>query len=157
MKHKKHVSVLVSSSSHIFSEGIDAILGAEPGIEVLRDCGDLRMIPQKVRRLHPDVLVADLSKQGNKVLAAMREAKRVYPKVKILVLAISGSLNISRKNRNSGLFTFLHPRTKLGDLLQMIQAPEEAATKPEAAHSHSAIRRGPSKHAKPAYRLKLTA
>jgi len=85
------VRVLICDDQWIVSQGLEAILGAEPGIEVVGLAADGAQAIEKVAQVHPDVVLMDLRMPGMNGIEATRLIRQRHPEVKVLVLTTFGS------------------------------------------------------------------
>jgi DNA-binding NarL/FixJ family response regulator len=85
------VRVLICDDQWIVSQGLEAILGAEPGIEVVGLAADGAQAVEKVAQVHPDVVLMDLRMPGMNGLEATRLIRDRHPEVKVLVLTTYGT------------------------------------------------------------------
>jgi DNA-binding NarL/FixJ family response regulator len=85
------VRVLICDDQWIVCQGLEAILGAEPGIEVVGIASDGAEAIDKVARLCPNVVLMDLRMPGMNGIEATRLIRERYPEVKVLVLTTYGT------------------------------------------------------------------
>jgi DNA-binding NarL/FixJ family response regulator len=85
------VRVLICDDQWIVCQGLEAILSAEPGIEVVGIASDGAEALQKVGQTHPDVVLMDLRMPGMNGIEATRLIRERHPEVKVLVLTTYGA------------------------------------------------------------------
>jgi DNA-binding NarL/FixJ family response regulator len=84
------IRLILAEDSFIFREGLQEILSARPGIEVLEACDDLQGLLDAVEQHDPDVVVTDIrmppsnTDEGIQAAAALRES---HPHVGVVVLS----------------------------------------------------------------------
>jgi DNA-binding NarL/FixJ family response regulator len=80
------VRVLVVDDSAMVREGLTAFLGCEADLLVVGACTDGAEVPEAVERLHPDVVVMDLSMPLVDGLTATRALRAAHPEIRVVVL-----------------------------------------------------------------------
>jgi DNA-binding NarL/FixJ family response regulator len=78
--------VLICDDQAVVREGLRAILGTEPDIEVVGAAGDGAEALDLVARLHPDLVLMDLKMPEMNGIQATRLIHERHPAVKVLVL-----------------------------------------------------------------------
>jgi DNA-binding NarL/FixJ family response regulator len=84
------IRVAIADDSLIAREGIQQILAAESGLDVVASCGDLPELLEAVERERPDVVLTDMrmpptqSDEGLRVAVELREA---HPEIGVVVLS----------------------------------------------------------------------
>jgi NarL family two-component system response regulator LiaR len=84
------IRVLICDDQWIVCEGLEAILGAEPGIEVVGLAQDGVEALEKISKTQPDVVLMDLKMPVMNGIQATRKIKELHPEVKVLVLTTYG-------------------------------------------------------------------
>jgi len=82
------IKVLICDDHTLFSEGIKAILRGEVSLEVVGEARDGRQAVEKVKELHPDVVLMDIV---CRLLHGIKTTRRVLatdPTVKVLMLTM---------------------------------------------------------------------
>ncbi|MCL6443313.1 MAG: response regulator transcription factor [Alicyclobacillus sp.] len=87
----KAVRVLIVDDHELFRQGVSAILGRSPDIEVIAEAEDGRVAIRKCRELLPDVVLMDINMPVCDGLEATRQIVRELPYIKILILTVSDS------------------------------------------------------------------
>src|SRR6185295_19114892 len=80
--------VLICDDHTLFSEGIKAILRGESSLEVVGEARDGRQAVEKVKELHPDVVLMDIAMPDLSGFEATRRVHEVDPAVKVLMLTM---------------------------------------------------------------------
>lgn len=84
---KKHRIVIVEDHT-ILRDGLRALLGSDPDLEVAGEAGDGLDAIKCVEKLAPDLVLMDLSMPRMHGMEAIREIKSRTPETKILVLTV---------------------------------------------------------------------
>jgi DNA-binding NarL/FixJ family response regulator len=64
------------------------LLEGEPGLDVVGEVGDGLELLSAVERLRPDVLLLDLMMPGLSGLEALRQVRKRYPKIRVVILSM---------------------------------------------------------------------
>ncbi|WP_061291092.1 response regulator [Herbidospora cretacea] len=83
------ITVLVVDDHPVFREGFAALLGSIGEIDVLGTASNGREAVDKVARLHPDVVVMDVSMPGMDGIEATRRVLAERPETGVVVLTMS--------------------------------------------------------------------
>ncbi|GGH18813.1 hypothetical protein GCM10007036_21230 [Alsobacter metallidurans] len=81
------IRVVIVDDHEPFREGVAEVLGAEPDIEVIGQCGTARDALAMVSHLRPDVVVLDMNMPGGG-LAVVAGLASTCPEVTILLLTV---------------------------------------------------------------------
>ncbi len=84
------IRILLVDDHAVLRAGLRALLEAEPGMEVVGEAGTGEEGVAAVERLHPDVVVMDLSMPGIGGLEATRRIARMDQNARVLVLTMHG-------------------------------------------------------------------
>jgi len=82
------IKVLICDDHTLFSEGIKAILRGEVSLEVVGEARDGRQAVEKVKELHPDVVLMDIVMPDLNGFEATRRVLATDPTVKVLMLTM---------------------------------------------------------------------
>jgi two-component system response regulator NreC len=82
------IRILICDDHVLFSEGIKAILRAEPGLEVVGEVRDGRQAVEKVKELRPDVVLMDIAMPDLSGFEATRRVHEADPSVRVLMLTM---------------------------------------------------------------------
>lgn len=82
------IKVLICDDHTLFREGIKAILEGEPWIDLVGEANDGRQAVLEVARLHPDVVLMDVSMPDLGGVEATRRILQTHRKTSILILTM---------------------------------------------------------------------
>jgi DNA-binding NarL/FixJ family response regulator len=85
------IRVLICDDQWLVCEGLAAILGTDPEIEVVGVAHDGAEALEMVPKAQPDVVLMDLKMPGMNGVQATREIGEQYPRVRVLVLTTYGA------------------------------------------------------------------
>ncbi|MGW5723274.1 response regulator transcription factor [Amycolatopsis sp. NPDC003865] len=84
------IRVVLADDEAMMRAGVAAILGADPGIEVVAEAADGRSAVAQVLATHPDVVLLDIRMPGLDGLGAAAEIRRVLPATGVIMLTTFG-------------------------------------------------------------------
>ena len=88
MPEASRIRVLVADDHAGFRDGLVALLGSDPGVEVVGEAGHGREAVRKAVELSPDVVLMDLQMPGVNGIEATRQILKERPRVGVLVLTM---------------------------------------------------------------------
>ena len=118
------IRVLIADDHRLFSEALEAILAAEPEIEVVGFARDGEQAVERALALKPDVILMDIAMPG---VDGVEATKRIRTKLKracVLMLTGSNSLTDVARAREAGAAGYV---TKDRIAAQLIDAIRELA------------------------------
>ncbi len=122
------IRVLICDDQWIVCEGLEAILDADPEIEVVGIAGDGGEALQKVAELHPDVVLMDLKMPVVNGVLATRQITAGYPDVKVLVLTTYGDDEWVMDAIRSGAAGYLLKGTPRAALIAAVKGTADGET-----------------------------
>lgn len=105
------ITVLLAEDHQVVREGLRALLGAEPDIEIVGEAWNGSQAVELARKTSPDVVVMDISMPEVNGLDATRQLKRALPETKILVLSTYDSLECVDEMFRAGVTGFVSKRS----------------------------------------------
>lgn len=143
------IRVLICDDQWIVCEGLEAILGAEPGIEVVGLAQDGLEALEKIATTRPDVVLMDLKMPVMNGVQATRKISVLHPEVKVLVLTTYGDDEWVFDAVRNGAAGYLLKGTPRAQLVAAIKgtANGESYIDPKVAGrllNHIAIRGAPA-------------
>ncbi|MFF8954329.1 response regulator [Streptomyces sp. NPDC014894] len=129
------VRVVLADDEAMIRAGVRAVLGAEPGIEVVAEAADGREAVELALRHRPDVALLDIRMPRLDGLRAAEELRRVLPEVAIVMLTTFSEDEYIARALDSGVSGFLLKSGDPRDLISGILAVAEGAAflSPEVA------------------------
>ncbi|RZQ62237.1 response regulator [Amycolatopsis suaedae] len=118
------IRVLVADDEPMIRAGVAAILGADPGIEVVAEADDGRAAVEAATANRPDVVLLDIRMPRLDGLAALAELRRVLPDVAVIILTTFGEDDYIARALTDGASGFL---LKAGDPRELITGVRAAA------------------------------
>ena len=88
-------------------EGLAALLNHEPGIRVVGEATNGPMALELAARLHPDVVVMDVTLPGMSGIEATRRLRERWPEMRVVGLSAHAQPDIAGAMRAAGAVTYL--------------------------------------------------
>jgi len=83
------IRILLADDHPLFREGVAHSLGVEPDFEIIAQAGSGEEAIELVQRLHPDIVLLDVSMSGMGGIAAAARISASAPVVRIMMLTVS--------------------------------------------------------------------
>jgi DNA-binding NarL/FixJ family response regulator len=117
---KKYRLVLAEDHT-ILREGLHALLALNSALEVVAEVDNGRDAVRAAGALKPDLVLMDLSMPGIDGMTAMREIKRRYPEISMLVLTVHKTEEYIRAALEAGASGYVLKDASRQELLMAIQ------------------------------------
>jgi two-component system response regulator NreC len=78
--------IMIVDDHTIMRDGLQSLLSAEPGFEVVGTAADGRSAIRSVAMLKPDIILMDLTMPGTSGIDAIAHIKRQHPQIKLVAL-----------------------------------------------------------------------
>lgn len=82
------IKVMVVDDSSLYRTAITSILSSEPEIEVVGTAPNGSLALKKIKLLNPDVVTMDIEMPEMDGIAALREIKRLYPSILVIMFSV---------------------------------------------------------------------
>ncbi|HWQ93145.1 MAG TPA: response regulator transcription factor [Clostridia bacterium] len=115
------IKVLLADDHTVVRQGLRALLGAEPDIEIVGEAENGRQAVDLVRQLQPNVAVIDIAMPVLNGLEATRQITRSNPATKVLILSSYSDDEYVQKLTEVGAAGYLVKQTAANDLLKGIR------------------------------------
>jgi CheY-like chemotaxis protein len=102
-----HIRVLLVDDHRMLREGIIGLLENQPDIEVVGEAGDGETAIDLARRLHPDVILMDVTMPRMGGIEATRRIATEMPDIRIVGLSMHEDEEMGRAMRRAGAVEYL--------------------------------------------------
>ena len=126
------IKIIIVDDHILFREGLRAIIGSEPGIEIIGLAGSVEEAVEVIREGQPDVILMDFSLPDGTGADATRRVLSEFPQAKVLFLTMSEDDNDLFAAVRSGAKGYLSKNLKPSKLVEAIRAVQngESALSP---------------------------
>jgi DNA-binding NarL/FixJ family response regulator len=121
-------TVVLADDHAMFREGVKKIIERMEDVTVSAEAGDGLELLELLKSSSPDLVVLDISMPNLRGLEAIREIKRAYPKVKVLVLTMHKKKEFVRQALRDGADGFLLKEDAGGELIRAVQTIRNGGT-----------------------------
>lgn len=116
------IRVLLAEDHTVVRQGLRRILQTEPGIEIVAEVGDGRAALEALRSTRPDIAVVDISLPNLSGIEVTRQAARLSPDTRVLILSMHADDAYIRQALKAGARGYLLKDADDQDLLKAILA-----------------------------------
>jgi len=114
-------SIVVADDHVMFRQGVKRIIEETPGLEVVGEANDGLELLSLLKAQLPDLVLLDISMPHLRGLEATREIKRLYPRVKVILLTMHRTKEFLQQALEAGADGFLLKEDADFELLRAIQ------------------------------------
>jgi len=101
------IRIVLADDHTVVRRGLELLLGAEEGLEVVASVGDVEAAIRTTRGYKPDVLVLDLNMPGGSSLDAIPKILEASPNTKIAVLTMQNEPAFARQALSAGAMAYV--------------------------------------------------
>jgi NarL family two-component system response regulator LiaR len=129
------IRVIIVDDHTVVRDGLNALISAEPGMQVVGSAADGQEAIELVGKLKPDVILLDLVMPNIDGVQATLEIKKIFPSARILVLTSFAENHMVYSAIKAGAIGYLMKDTSSEELIQAIRDTylEKPALGPEIA------------------------
>jgi two-component system NarL family sensor kinase len=113
--------ILIADDHEMLRRGVRNTLQAEPDLEICGEAVDGQDAVQKVKALHPDLVILDINMPVLNGLVALRQILRSRPDTKVLVFSVHDSDQTVQEVYAAGAHGFLSKGKDSQDLLRVVR------------------------------------
>lgn len=115
------IRILLADDHAVVRAGLRMLITPEPDLEVVGAAEDGDQVLQMVARLHPDLVVMDISMPGLGGIDALRQVKEMSPKTHVLILTIHEDEGLMRRALRAGASGYVVKRAAESELIHAIR------------------------------------
>lgn len=116
----KRPRVLMADDHRMVAEGLKKLL--DPEFELVGVVEDGLALIEAAKKLHPDIIIADISMPGLNGLEALPKIKKECPHVKVITLTMHREVAYARRALDAGASAFVLKHSAPEELLTAIRA-----------------------------------
>jgi len=143
------VRVLIVDDQTVVREGLAAILGTDPEIEVVGLAGNGQQALELVPKVQPDVVLMDLKMPVLNGVQATRRLRQQYPLVRVLVLTTYAADEWVMDAIAAGAAGYLLKDTRRAELLEAIKGTAQGRAYLDPSIAGRVMERAVSQHSPP--------
>ncbi len=114
-------TVVLADDHAMFREGVRKIIERMGDVQIQGEAGDGFELLELLKNSCPELVILDLSMPNLRGLEAIREIKRAYPQVRVLVLTMHKKKEFIRQVLRDGADGFLLKEDAGGELLRAVE------------------------------------
>ncbi len=115
------VNIILADDHVMFRQGIRRIIEQLEEVNIIGEVGDGLKLLELLKTSQPDLVILDISMPNLRGLEATREIKKLYPKVKILILTMHKKKEFIRQALADGVEGFLLKEEPGSELIRAVQ------------------------------------
>ena len=116
------IRILIVDDHTLMRAGLRMLINDRPDMEVVGEAADSNEALTAAKRLNPDVILMDISLQGDNGITATERILRVCPKTKVLVLTMHDDPEYVRSALAAGAMGFIVKKAADTELILAIRA-----------------------------------
>jgi len=117
---KDDITIVLADDHHIVRQGVKALLDSEPGFSVVGEASDGLKAVNLVSSLKPRILIADLMMPGLNGLEVTRQAGKVSPNTRVIILSMYLNEPYVIEALQNGAFGYVLKECNVSDLIHAI-------------------------------------
>lgn len=118
---QQKITVLLADDHTVVRQGLQALLAAEPDIQIVGEADNGRQAVQMAKKLCPDVVVMDIAMPSLNGLEATRQITKDCPNARVLILSSYSDDEYVQQLTEAGAAGYLVKQTAANDLLKAIR------------------------------------
>lgn len=116
------IKVFIVDDHRMFRDGLKFILMQNKQIEIVAEASDGKEFLEKMEDVFPDIVLMDISMPGMDGVEASKQAMKLYPKLKIIVLSMFCEGEYYYKMINNGVKGFVLKESGANELFESIMS-----------------------------------
>ena len=139
------INVIIADDHEIIRRGLKQILGGESDISVVAEASSSEDLMDKLKKIRCHVVLLDISLPGRSGIDALKDIKKLYPQVGVLMLSMYSEKVYALRAIRDGAAGYLTKETASDELIlaiKKVSAGEKYITPRVAEQLASAIETG---------------
>lgn len=124
----KRISILIAEDHAIVREGFRRMLELEGDFEVVGEAQDGRQAVEMAKKLHPDVVLMDVTMPRLNGLEATRQVIKALPAAKMVILSAHDDLTYVTNAKESGAVGFVPKQSSAHEVCRAIREAHKGKT-----------------------------
>jgi DNA-binding NarL/FixJ family response regulator len=124
----KRITILIAEDHTIVRQGLRRMLELEGDLEVVGEAQDGRQSVELAKKLHPDVVLMDITMPLLNGLEATRQVIKALPTTKVLILSAHGDLAYVTNAMECGAMGFLLKQSSANEVCRAIREVHHGKT-----------------------------
>ena len=117
----RRIKVILVDDHHIVLDGLESLLQQEPEFQVLASLHSGEEVLDMLKTQQPQILLTDFSLPGISGIDFVRQVKRLYPQIKIIVLSMHDEAHIIKSVLKEGVEGYLLKNIQHSELKSAIR------------------------------------
>lgn len=117
----RRIKVVLVDDHHIVLDGLESLLQQEPEFQVLASLHSGEEVLEMLKSQQPHILLTDFSLPGISGIDFVRQVKRLYPQIRIIVLSMHDEAHIIKSVLKEGVEGYLLKNIQHSELKSAIR------------------------------------
>ncbi len=117
----RRIKVILVDDHHIVLDGLESLLQQEPEFQVMASLHSGEEVLEMLKTQQPNILLTDFSLPGISGIDFVRQVKKLYPQVKIIVLSMHDEAHIIKSVLKEGVEGYLLKNIQHSELKSAIR------------------------------------
>lgn len=117
----RRIKVILVDDHHIVLDGLESLLQQEPEFQVLASLHSGEEVLEVLKTQQPNILLTDFSLPGISGIDFVRQVKKLYPQVRIIVLSMHDEAHIIKSVLKEGVEGYLLKNIQHSELKSAIR------------------------------------
>jgi len=116
------IRILIADDHAVVRSGLRAILGSDPDLEIVGEAEDGTQTLDMVERLHPDVVLLDITMPPEDGITTAKRLKEAHPEVIVLFLTMHEDESLLHEALQAGASGYVIKRAAESEIIDAIHA-----------------------------------
>ncbi|MBW7884105.1 MAG: response regulator transcription factor [Caldilineaceae bacterium] len=135
----ERIRLVLADDHAVLRAGLQALLSAEPDMEVVGEAANGSEVVEVVKRTRPDVVLLDINMPGVNGIEALTELRAVAPESRVLILTMHEGTNYLRQALERGSAGYVLKQAADKELLSAIRTVHAGGTFLHPSHARALL------------------